>query len=188
MVAEGDVPREFMPQLSSAVNWYQTIRSEADTTAAPDADSPGSNIAWKTVASEKSGCSVARQNSQAETIRRRHPWNHPPGQSTGGSQQGAVNRGQSTGGGSLWGTHSGCGAALPRGHSLQRGWQDGLGLQAGPSIGDTQRGHTTETGNEEGTQPTATATKWRLLTGGPGKRGRTTGTSNQGHNSRGDTS
>ncbi|MEY4187104.1 MAG: hypothetical protein RIT02_2138 [Planctomycetota bacterium] len=153
------------------------------------------------MASERSACSVARQNSQAETIRRRHPSNHPPGQSTAG---------QSTGGGSRWGTHSGCGAARPRGHLLQRGRQDGLGLQAGPSIGDTQQRQATKNGPNQPQQPPSGDCRlgsqekgavqqrpswppvgtriWGLSTGGPTRRGYTTGTANRGHNSWGHSS
>jgi hypothetical protein len=50
----------------------------------------------------------------------------------------------------------------------------GAARGAGTPSGAIHRGHTTETGNEEWPQPTATATKWRLPTGVPGKRGRTT--------------
>jgi len=63
--------------------------------------------------------------------------------------------------------------------SQQRGSQQGAAAGGGHTAGRTpsgaiHRGHTTETGNEEWPQPTATATKWRLPTGVPGKRGRTT--------------
>ena len=107
--------------------------------AAPDADSPGSNIACNAVASEKSACSVARQNSQAETIRRRHPSNQPPGQSTAGQST----SGQSTGGGSRWGHTA---AAGQRGYGAtycsgggKRGWDPKRGHPSGTHNRDRQR-------------------------------------------------
>ena len=72
---------------------------------------------------------------------------------SGGDTPRTTLRGSQQRGSSRWGTHSGCGAARLRGHLWQRGRQEGLGPQAGPSIGDTQQKKATKNGPNQPQQP-----------------------------------
>ena len=129
---------------------------------------------------------------------------------SGGDTPRTTLRGSQQRGSSRWGTHSGCGAARLRGHLLQRGRQDGRGLQAGPSIGDTQQRQATKNGPNQPQQPPSGDCRlgsqekgavqqrpsgppigthiWGLSTGGPTRRGYSTGTANRGHSSWGHSS